>query len=65
MVFGCTLYKAQFYRPRDFVFISREDADRLKQIELHFAKFINAVNLELKLVKKEPHEERDRAKAQG
>jgi hypothetical protein len=47
-LFGCDIYKAVFYRPRDFVFMSREDADRLKQIELVFLQFISAVKTEVK-----------------
>jgi len=48
VLFGCDIYKAVFYRPRDFVFMSRDDADKLKQIELEFLKFISAVKLEIK-----------------
>jgi len=48
LLFGCNIYKAQFYRPKDFVFMSREDADSLKQIELEFLKFISAVKVQIK-----------------
>jgi len=48
VVFGCDVYKAHFYRPKDFVFISRKDADSLKQIELEFLKFISAVKVQIK-----------------
>ena len=48
VLFGCDIYKAHFYRPRDFIFMSREDADSLKQIELEFLKFISAVKVQIK-----------------
>jgi len=48
VLFGCDIYKAHFYRPKDFVFMSREDAERLKQIEAGFLQFISAVNERIK-----------------
>ena len=48
VLFGCDIYKAHFYRPKDFVFLSRVDAERIKKIELEFLKFISAVNAEIK-----------------
>jgi len=48
VLFGCDLYSANFYQPQKWVFLSREDADRLKQIELEFVKFISAVKVQIK-----------------
>ena len=48
VLFGCDIYKAHFYRPQDFVFMSKADADKLKQIELNFLQFISTVKLEIK-----------------
>jgi hypothetical protein len=54
VLFGCDIYRAHFYRPRDFVFMSREDAERLKQIEAGFLQFISLVNREMKNIKELP-----------
>jgi len=48
VLFGCDIYKAHFYRPRDFVFLSREDFDKLKAVEAAFLEFISAVNAQIK-----------------
>lgn len=53
-VFGCEIFSASFYQPKKYIFMSREDADRLKQIELVFLQFISAVKTEVK--KPEPCE---------
>jgi len=47
-VFGCDLYSVSFYQPQKWIFMSREDADSLKQIELEFLKFISAVKVQIK-----------------
>ena len=47
-VFGCELFSASFYQPKKYIFMSREDADKLKQIELEFLKFIGAVKVQIK-----------------
>ena len=47
-LFGCDIFKAQFYRPRDFIFMSREDAERLKAIEGALLQFISAVGAKIK-----------------
>ncbi len=51
VLFGCEIYKAHFYRPRDFVFLSREDAERLKEIEVAFLVFIDVVSKGIKRLK--------------
>ena len=47
VLFGCDIYKAHFYRPRDFVFMSKADADKLKAVEAAFLEFISAVKAQI------------------
>ena len=54
ILFGCEIYSASFYQPQKYIFMSRDDADRLKQIELEFLKFISAVKAQIR--KPEPCE---------
>lgn len=56
VLFGCEIYKAHFYRPRDFVFLSKEDFDRLKTVEAAFLEFISAVKTQIR--KSEPCEKK-------
>ena len=54
VLFGCEIYKAHFYRPRDFVFLSREDFERLRGIEAAFLGFIDIIRDRIKKTEMAP-----------
>jgi hypothetical protein len=56
VLFGCDIYKAHFYRPKDFVFLSREDLERLCGIEAAFLAFIEIVKERIKRIEVEGSE---------